>query len=429
MLFVQGTFGCHEFMSATITASLTTDPANITAISLNPATLGQTLWSKTFQQAPNNVTRTIAAFDPVNGVFIFEDKETFAHWGYSATTGDELWGPTATIDSSTNGWDYTSLDNDAVYQGNLLYNPGYNGVLYAYNDLTGAHSWTWGSGTTADNSTEAEFATAFGIYPAWISTMADGKLYLQGDVHSPNSPLWKGQQLYCLNATTGLRIWSIFNYAQSMYNSIAPVASGYLVAFNGYDSQIYCFGQGPSATTVTAPDIAATVGTPLVIRGTVLDVSAGTKQNEQAADFPYGVPAVSDPSMSQWMEYVYMQKPIPTNTTGVPVTLSVIDSNGNYRQIGTTTTDSSGMFTYSWAPDIPGSYTVIATFAGSNSYYGSSAETSFYATTAPATPAPTATAASNLATTTDLMTYIAVAVIAIIIAIAIVGLLLLRKHP
>ena len=87
-----------------------------------------------------------------------------------------------------------------------------------------------------------------------------------------------------------------------------------------------------------------------------MDISAGTKQNEQAADFPNGVPCVSDASQSAWMEYVYMQKPEPTNVTGVPVTLSVIDSNGNYRPIGTATSDSSGMFTYTWAPDIPGSY-------------------------------------------------------------------------
>ncbi len=90
--------------------------------------------------------------------------------------------------------------------------------------------------------------------------------------------------------------------------------------------------------------------------------------------------------MSQWMEYVYMQKPMPTNVTGVPVTLSVIDSNGNNRQIGTTTTDSSGTFASTWTPDIPGNYTVIATFAGSQSYYGSNAETHFYASS----PAPTA---------------------------------------
>ena len=88
------------------------------------------------------------------------------------------------------------------------------------------------------------------------------------------------------------------------------------------------------------------------------------------------------------MEYVYMQKPKPTNATGVPVTLTVTDSNGNTRPIGTTTSDSSGAFSFQWAPDITGKYTVTATFAGSNAYYGSSAETAFAVDPEAATASP-----------------------------------------
>jgi hypothetical protein len=129
------------------------------------------------------------------------------------------------------------------------------------------------------------------------------------------------------------------------------------------------------------------------------------------------------------MEYVYMQQPCPASVTGVPVDISVLDSNGNYRSIGSTTSDGSGMFTFTWTPDIPGDFTVVATFAGSESYYPSNAETSFTVSAPAPTAAPTATPASNIATTTDLAMYMAIGVIAIIIAIAIVGLLLLRKRP
>jgi hypothetical protein len=128
------------------------------------------------------------------------------------------------------------------------------------------------------------------------------------------------------------------------------------------------------------------------------------------------------------MAYVYMQKPRPTNATGVPVSIDVIDSNGNYRNIGTTTSDASGMFTLTWMPDIPGNYTVIATFAGSDSYWGSSSETSFVTTAAPAAtaaPTPTPTSVADM--------YFVPAVAAIIIVIIIVGavlaLLMLRKRP
>jgi hypothetical protein len=161
----------------------------------------------------------------------------------------------------------------------------------------------------------------------------------------------------------------------------------------------------------------------------VTDIAAGTKQNEQAARFPNGLPVVSDASQSAWMEYVYMQKPRPVDATGVPVTLSVVDANGNYREIGTVTSNADGFYSLSWKPDIEGTYTVYASFAGSESYWPSHAVSAFAVDLAAATPAPTQALQPNLVTTVDLLMYLAVGVVAIIIAIAIVGLLLLRKRP
>ena len=168
---------------------------------------------------------------------------------------------------------------------------------------------------TADQATAqtAGLTTAFGVYPIWASTIADGKIYLAGDVHSPNSPLWKGQQLYALNATTETQLWSMPDYANNMYGGITPVADGYLVALNNYDSRLYTYGKGPSAMTVETPMAAIAQGSSIVIRGTVIDISAGTTQAEQAARFPNGVPAVSDAKQSAWMEYVYMQKEPSSN--------------------------------------------------------------------------------------------------------------------
>ncbi len=127
------------------------------------------------------------------------------------------------------------------------------------------------------------------------------------------------------------------------------------------------------------------------------------------------------------MEYVYMQKPMPTNATGVPVSIDVIDANGNYRNIGTATSDSSGMFSFNWTPDITGKYTVIATFAGSNSYYPSSSETSFAVDPA----APTASPYPQVVLPPTEM-YIVGTGIAIIAAVVIVGAILammLKKRP
>jgi hypothetical protein len=198
--------------------------------------------------------------------------------------------------------------------------------------------------------------------------------------------------------------------------------------YNCYDGQLYTVGRGPSQTTITAPNLAATVGVPVTLRGTVMDISAGTKQNEQTFRYPNGVPAVSDESMSGFMAAIYEDQVMPSDVTGVPVMVYVQDNNGNYRQIGQTTTDASGFYSLSWAPDISGEYRAYAVFEGTKGYFGSSAQTSFFAIDA-ATPAPTPVVQTNLATTADLMTYIVAAAIAIIIAIVIVGLLILRKRP
>ena len=86
-----------------------------------------------------------------------------------------------------------------------------------------------------------------------------------------------------------------------------------------------------------------------------------------------------------------------SNATGVEVTLDVIDANGNYRPIGVTTSDTDGFYSFEWTPDIEGKYTVIAKFEGSESYWGSQAETAFVANDAAPTPTaqPAIAIASN----------------------------------
>jgi hypothetical protein len=84
------------------------------------------------------------------------------------------------------------------------------------------------------------------------------------------------------------------------------------------------------------------------------------------------------------------------------------------------------MFSFTWTPIISGDYTVVATFDGSNSYYGACAATSFYASEMPqATPEPTPMAQSL----SDM--YILPGIIGIIIAIVVVGaviILMLRRR-
>jgi hypothetical protein len=416
-LMIQGTFGGHVSDSG---ATVTTDPANITAISLNPSTLGQVLWTQSYPQAPGNNTRFISAWDPANGVFVFTDKESFANWGYSLDNGQYIWGPSYPPQTSSVDWNYMIWYTPFCQYGNL-YSDAFSGLLYCWNDKTGVLQWTYGNGDPG-NSTSSGLETPYGYYPEFVEAVADGKIYLVGNEHSPNSPMYKGSLLRCINATNGAELWTIFGWGNMMSGTGGAIADGLLTVYNPYDGQIYSYGKGPSALTVDAPMANIAQGSGLVIRGTVIDIAAGTKQNEPAARFPSGVPAVSDESMSAWMEYVYMQKPKPTNTVGVPVSIDVIDSNGNYRNIGTATSDASGVFSLTWKPDIDGSYKVIATFAGTNSYYPSSAETSFAVD--PAAPTPS-TYPVTIIPSTDM--YFVGSTVAIIIAIALATVLIIRK--
>ena len=392
------------------------------AVQLNATkgALGSVLWRNTLQPPAGNITVLPSGADPKTGVFAELYKETMNFVGYSMTTGQKLWGPTpepGAMDYYGNDFG-GNLDGQFAY-GNL-YSCGFGGVMYCYNDTTGQLKWTYGNGGTG-NSTNAGYYNPYGDYPTMIVAIGNGVIYTETAEHTATDPIYRGALTRAINATDGTEVWTLSCFGSSW--NIA-IADGFTTMFNGYDNQIYSVGRGPSAMSVAAQSF----GTSIVIRGTVTDVSAGTKQTEQAADFPNGVPVASDASMSAWMSYVYQQQPEPTNFTGVPVTISVLDSNNNYRTIGTATTDASGMYTLTWTPDIPGNYTVTATFAGTNGYWPSYSETSFAVAQAPAataTPTPTPTSVADM--------YFVPAVIAIIVVIiigfAVLAILTLRKRP
>jgi len=416
ILLTQGSLGGHP---GDFNANLGTEGANITAVNLNTTkgTRGKILWTEYYPQAPGNNTRGIQGWDTDVGVFIFWDKESMVLSGYSLADGGELWVATETV----NDWMY--MPNSVLVAYGKAYWTGYGGVTYCYDVKDGKLLWTYGNGGPG-NSTSSGLETPWGLYPTFVDVIADGKVYLSTTEHSPNTPLYKDALVRCINATDGTEIWTMMGYATNMYGGTDLVADGFFAFLNCYDMQVYSVGKGPSATTVTASPKVSVHGNSVLVEGTVIDIAAGTKQNEQAARFPSGVPAVSDASMKEWMEYVYMQKPRPTNVTGVEVVLSVLDSNNNYYEVGRATSDANGLFHCAFTPPVPGEYTIIAKFAGSESYYGSSAETAINVEDAPAeTPPPTPTPAPM----TD--TYVLSTGIAIFIAIVVgFALLLLRKR-
>jgi hypothetical protein len=159
-----------------------------------------------------------------------------------------------------------------------------------------------------------------------------------------------------------------------------------------------------------------------------MDISAGTTQPEQAADFPHGVPCASDASMSAWMSYVYQQQGEPTNFTGVTVTLTAIDPNHNFITLGNATTDETGSYHLAWTPpSVPGTYTVTATFAGTNGYWPSNAETAMYVQSAP-TVVPTPVPVTGIASTSTVEYGSVAVIIVLVICVAVLAVMMLRKR-
>ena len=274
----------------------------------------------------------------------------------------------------------------------------YDGYIRCFDLTTGNEEWKFFVGNTTE--------TPFGTWAlATTPVAADGKIYVSNGEHTATQPRTRGNRLFCVDAFTGKGIWNITHFG-----SLRPIAEGYLLTTNEYDGLMYCFGKGKSETTVSAPLTAVTLGQSLTVQGTVMDLSPASA----------GTAAISDADMTTWME-----KPIPMNVKGVEVSLDTIDPNGNFVHIGTTTSDSSGLFKKLWKPDVPGEYTVIATFAGSESYWASYAETAVGVVEAAAV---TPSAETIVPDNTPIYAAIVGVGIAIIIAVAIVGILLLRKR-
>jgi hypothetical protein len=368
-------------------------PYNCTDIGIRQSD-GSVAWTK-FR---NNVYQAFfaQATSIRDGMYVVRTEDRMTTIAYSIKTGEELW----ETDPLPNGWGIFEYQRDIAY--GKVYTTGYTGFARAYDNNTGDLVWEFDMG-------KAGYETPYGVWPTYSGfTIADGKLFYSADEHSPDSVLWRGSKLWALNTTDGTEMWSISGMLRN-----PVVVDGLLTAINSYDGQVYTFGKGSTATTVTAPMTSVQVGQDFTITGTVTDQSPG-----QA-----GTPAISDEDMAAWMEYLHMQKVLPADAKGVTVKLTAIDPNNNLIAIGEATSDMNGNFGFTWTPEVPGLHQIIATFAGSNSYGSSHASTYLTSVEAPlASPTPPPL------TLPPTETYIGVGTGLIIVAIAIVGFLVLRKH-
>jgi hypothetical protein len=342
---------------------------------------------------------------------MFEERITRKYYCYSLETGTQLW------ESEPEGqWNYYGMSD--FFHNGKFYGYGYTGVLWCYNSTTGERIWNWTA--PVEGLGESWYTNT----PLSLACIADGKGFFYTSEHSPNTPYRRDANVWCVDLETGKMLWKIACWRTGG----TIIADGRLVFWNGMDSSMYCVGKGSSATTVAASPDASVYGSSVMIKGTVTDQSPSGRHNVNGGiDFSLkGTPAIADEYMDAWMAYMFQQRPKPEDAVGVLVKLETLDPNGNFYEIGNATSDINGNYGFAFTPDVPGTYQIIATFAGSGAYGSSSATTYLKVDEAPqATP----TAPPPEPSMAD--TYFMPATIGIIIAIIAVGLviiLMLRKR-
>jgi hypothetical protein len=363
---------------------------------------GEELWDITVEAPQFSGSAAVAdhgkiVIGSMYGYFIAFDLEN----------GHEVW-RTETMDYP---WDVTGWGSYGMMSayGNLYW--GAPSAYYCFDWETGDTVWkfripaefpfetAYGVGT---NATNAETVYPF-HNPGWV---ADGKILVYSIQHSPEPPYFRGQPMLCINATTGDLIWKLGGFSgggqHTKSATLIRIADGY-VALGARDGYMYVIGKGKSETTVSAPLTAVSKGTAMTITGTILDMSPAQP----------GTPCVSKDSMEVQMQHIHLQMPIDgihhnVTLVGVPVTLSAFGSDGEYYDLGTTTSDGYyGSYGLKWTPPAEGVYRIVASFEGDDSYGSSGAST--YVTVGPApsggqqqeTEEPTTEAPTTEAPTTE----------------------------
>jgi hypothetical protein len=403
-----------EFGDKIVGGDVSTTQVVSWALSLKQGQEGSTVyapktWNAPADWAAGNVTVSWAGGSLTEKVFLVWDKETREWYGFSTETGNYLW-------KTEPQWylDYHVATENSVAYGKL-FSVGVSGIVYCYNLTTGQREWTY---ELSDPYQEILWANDW-----WgqILFVTDGKIYVGHSEHSPINPLPRGAPFVALDIETGEEIFRVDGmFRQTHWGGMGIIGDSVIVTQDTYDQRVYAVGKGPSALTVTAPNIGVDLGKSVLVSGTVTDVSPGMEDAGLKMRFPNGIPAVSDASMSQWMLYVYKQFPQPTNATGVEVVVEVLDPNHNYYEVGRTTSDATGFYSAAFTPEVPGKYTIVARFAGSKAYWGSYSEAAITVDepVEETTPEPTAAPA----TAADL--YLLPGIGAIIAAIAVVGAIL-----
>ncbi len=373
-------------------------------------TTGAQLWSRYI----NGIEQKAEAVTSSNGVMFcsLNDRHFMA---IDMKTGVQKWSSQQTEFPWGNFWAY----GEATGYGKV-YGLSYAGV-YAFDDTNGNILWHYGSGDSGEE-------TPYGTWPfgSIDPIIADNKVFAPTSEHSPTL-YYRGQRLHVIDVNSGKAVWTLMGYY-----TVQAVAEDTLFATNAYDGNKYAFARGNTSTTVATDLTRLSQGQSTWITGTIMDMSPAQPNT----------PCVSKDSMSGWMEYLHMQQPCPTNITGVPVTLSALKSDGTSVTIGTAMSNAYGIYSFKWTPPSEDAYTVIAKFAGDDSYFSSNAVTTVtVGPTASAQPTTTPSPSTSVSPSTEPTVaptspgtfagsdlYIIVAAAVIVIVVLAVAVVILRRR-
>jgi hypothetical protein len=373
---------------------------------------GEKLWSVNLSEPMYSMLCDIADHGKVATL------TAFGHYVcYDLRTGAKLW----TSETMDYPWSSAAFGGYTAFSGyGCIIREAYDGI-YAFNWTTGKIKWHYVAPAGAAYETpytDGNGTTVMPFYSFGVGgQIADGKFFTWNYEHTESWPVTRGWSLHAIDVFTGKGVWNLTGCSTPR-----AIADGYLVATGWADGYTYFIGKGKSATAVTAPDTEVPLGQSVVIKGTVMDLSPAQPNT----------PCVSVDSMKTQMDYLHMQLPIGgiwnnVAMTGVQVILTALDSNGNYENIGTATTNAySGAFSCTWTPPIEGDYTILANFAGDASYGSSGSSTAIFVGPAPS-PYPTQEPI-NLPPDNTMLIYGLIIAVVIAIVIGLVNLLLVRKR-
>ena len=367
------------------------------------------LWGPVTIETSITTSRAIGA-----GAYVINNPYNRTYLAFDLDTGAKLW----ESDQMSFPWGAYADLNPVIAYGNL-YASCYDG-LWCFDMATGKEVFHFTSG---DAGTETPYGTWVGRSGGVV--VADDKCYWTTGVWHPVAVMQRGDKMFCVDAHTGDHIWNI----TGMYDS-AVTANGVTIGFNMYDNTFYTYGKGPSKTTVSVSPSVVEAGQSALIEVMVTDESAAAKTPEALGKYENGVPAMSDRDMTAFMEFLYMEKSLPTNMIGVPVSLQAVAPDGNIIDIATTVyTDANGKLQYMWTPPSKGTYKILATMCTTDSFWPSWDEAGLGVTEAhpagpiePEEPTPTPEEPTPEEPTGGVVISTEIAILIAVVVIVVIGL-------